>query len=139
MSKTLASVLLVAWLLLFLDMTLRWFPEDHPPPNLIPFRTIRRDWHEGDRHFWINLVGNIGYFVPGGFLYLRARGGGLRLSEAALAAVGVSVAVEVAQFLSGRRVADVDDVMLNLAGALIGDWVGRSLARRAAPPDASRG
>jgi glycopeptide antibiotics resistance protein len=138
-SKRLATALLAAWVLLFLDMTLRWFPGDHPPANLTPFRTIQRDWHEGGFHFWINLVGNVGYFVPGGFLYLRRRGSGTRLADVALAAAGLSVAIELAQFLSGRRVADVDDVLLNVAGALVGYWVGRALERRpaAAVPGAS--
>ena len=123
---SLASLLLAAWLALFLDMTLRWFPERQPPVNLTPFRSIRHDWHAGGWHFWVNFCGNLAYFVPAGALLPLARARPTSAGQAALFALAVSVPVELAQYASGRRVADVDDVILNVSGALIGHALGRA-------------
>lgn len=118
--RTAARVLLAAWLVLLLDMTLRWFPEDHPPANLVPFRSMRHDWYAGGWHFWVNLFGNAAYFLPAGVLLPLARSRPTPARTVALAALAVSVAIELAQFASRRRVADVDDVALNVGGALLG-------------------
>lgn len=133
MRKSTATVLLAAWLLLFLDMTLRWFPDNHPPVNLTPFRSIRHDWNEGGRHFWVNFFGNIAYFVPAGALLPLVRSRPTSARQVALAAFALSGAVELAQYASGRRVCDVDDVLLNVSGALLGYALFR--ATRRAPAD----
>jgi glycopeptide antibiotics resistance protein len=113
-------VLLAAWLLLLLDMTLRWFPEKHPAPNLVPFRSMRHDWGAGGWSFWVNLVGNVVAFVPFGVLVPRCRTRPTSAWSVGLVALALSGAIELAQYLSGRRIADIDDVLLNVAGALLG-------------------
>ena len=106
--------------LLLLDMTLRWFPRRDPPINLVPFRTIAYDLRVGGRDFYVNFVGNIVAFVPLGLLppFISRR----RLSWVGVAAAGAlfSAAIEGSQFLLGTRVTDVDDVLLNATGTLIG-------------------
>lgn len=73
----------------------------------------------------VNVLGNVVLFVPLGWLTAvhalhepstdAARG----LRRGVLAGLALSVAVEVAQYMMGRA-ADVDDVLLNTAGALAG-------------------
>lgn len=102
--------------------------------NLTPLQEIRRaiDGHGGAQN--INLVGNVLMFVPVGalvaWLSRRAR---------VLAAAGVgllfSLAIELTQLGLGR-VGDIDDLILNTAGALLGGllavaWTGAVGPRRA--------
>ena len=80
-----------------------------------------------------NVIGNIALFVPLGWLLaliVRRR----RLLVAAIAGFGLSAAIEVVQSLIGR-VADIDDVILNGSGAVIGAGVAiliRAMRDRAA-------
>jgi len=68
-----------------------------------------------------NLIGNIVIFIPLGLLYPLCRKKKVGFIEALLVILGSTVAIEVIQFffLTSRR-ADIDDVILNLIGGLIG-------------------
>ena len=68
-----------------------------------------------------NLFGNIVIFIPMGLLYPLCRKRKVGFVEALLVILGSTVAIEVIQFffLTSRR-ADIDDVILNLIGGLIG-------------------
>lgn len=88
--------------------------------NLVPFRTIGSFFrHFNAEAFLINIIGNIVMFMPWGFglvlLWKRER--------KALAIVRNSLAlplfIETVQLFIGRSV-DVDDVILNFAGACLG-------------------
>jgi len=106
--------------------------------NLVPFATIIGLVSGLPRQVIRQLGGNTVMFVPLGFLlpqlFMRLRTP-LALAATALA---VSCGVEVAQLalrfmsLSGRSL-DVDDVILNVAGALIGYGVWWVAARMAGP------
>lgn len=92
--------------------------------NLIPFRTvmiyIRGIRVVGPMAVVINILGNIGVFVPIGFLlpilWKRCR----RLLQLTLIALCGSVFIEVTQGFFAVGVVDVDDVILNVTGALLG-------------------
>ncbi|MBC3797428.1 VanZ family protein [Acetobacterium tundrae] len=68
-----------------------------------------------------NLMGNILLFVPFGLLYPLSRKKRVKFFEALVLILGTTCAIEVLQylFLTSRR-ADIDDVILNLIGGLIG-------------------
>ncbi len=88
--------------------------------NLRPFFTISSYFARGNGElFLINILGNIGIFVPLGFfpplLWKRWR----KWYRTALLGLGVSAAVECLQIFTFRSV-DVDDVILNTLGALLG-------------------
>ena len=120
MKRPISMVLLSLWLIVLLVLTLCIFPQRHPAPNLLPFRSIVRDGRLGSDEFAINIVGNLVAFVPLGLLlpYIRQCGTSLRTT---IATAGLlSASIEVAQYVSGRRVGDVDDVILNAASAAIG-------------------
>ncbi|MBX6313082.1 MAG: VanZ family protein, partial [Isosphaeraceae bacterium] len=89
-------------------------------PNLVPLRTIARDLNVRGKDFVVNFVGNLAAFLPLGALLRRLWGSRASAQRVALAGMALSLAIELLQFLSGRRVADVDDVLLNTLGALLG-------------------
>jgi glycopeptide antibiotics resistance protein len=131
-----ASVLLACYLALLLTLTLVLFraPEVGVEPNLAPFRSIARDWHAGGRNFLVNIVGNVVAFLPLGFLLPLVLRRPTRAWQVALMAAALSATIEALQFASGRRTADVDDVLLNVMGGLAGYVAWRGCGARERPP-----
>jgi len=122
--RILAAIVLVAWLALGLFLTL--LPA-HPragqvvSDNLVPFRTIAIYLANATDPFWIRqAIGNVLFLLPIGLLGPLVLPGLDRWWRVLLVALAISVAVEIAQLWIPDRSADVDDVMLNLAGAGIG-------------------
>ena len=107
--------------------------------NLIPFASIA-DYVGGSaearRFAFANLAGNILVFVPLGayVAFLRRRA---RIWSNVLIVAAVSVAVEVIQWAAAVGTSDVDDVILNTLGGLIGVLVVVGL-RRGLRPEAVR-
>lgn len=90
--------------------------------NLTPFEEIRRGLRGGASEVVAaNVWGNIAMFVPIGVLLMWLWTSPLlaRILMATIAGAGLSVAIELTQ-LTLHRVADIDDVILNGAGALLG-------------------
>jgi glycopeptide antibiotics resistance protein len=132
-----AAVTLGLWLAIGLLLTLQ--PIDPPPglviaPNFVPLRTLAMYLANTDSPFWMGqLVGNLLLLMPLGLLgpiALPVMDGWLRVF---LAGLGLSLAIEAAQLFIPNRMADVDDVLLNVTGALIGYAI-LSVARLAAGP-----
>ncbi len=118
--RTLARLALAGYLLVLLKLTLFAFPQPDSSLRLRPLATVAHYWALGGPEMVRNLGGNLAAFVPLGALAPLV----VRWRVTAFGAVGLgavaSLAIEVAQFLSRRRVADVDDVLLNAAGCLAG-------------------
>ena len=101
--------------------------------NLVPFRTIYRSVyliaHRTNPylipHEVISLLGNFALFVPFGFfisrLFTRCR----RFVEFILLTFVILLSIETLQVLTLRGSFDVDDIILNLAGAVIGFFIAR--------------
>jgi glycopeptide antibiotics resistance protein len=95
--------------------------------NFEVFATIQRQLATGpDRGNWVQLVGNLLLLAPFG-VYGPALWSGLRSLPTILAAgLTFSAAIEVVQYGLSEfygfpiRIADVDDVILNTAGVLLG-------------------
>lgn len=117
----LALVLLTLYLLVLFALTMA--PTRRLPIqmiNLIPFKTIMTGIQRGGLLLNVNVIGNIVAFVPLGVL-VPALGRRLTALAAVLSASAfVSISIEVLQWLFARRVADIDDVILNVVGALVG-------------------
>ena len=96
--------------------------------NLIPFRTLRLQLHlltETDRpwlirHSLINLLGNIVLFIPLGVFLPGLLPRLQKLWKVLLAVAGIIALVEVVQVLTLLGRCDIDDLILNLAGAAVG-------------------
>ena len=85
--------------------------------NLIPFKEMLR-YSIGSLGFIKNTIGNIVLFVPYGFFcfyYTKEK----RISIGILVACIASFCIELVQFLIGRSF-DIDDIILNVFGAIIG-------------------
>ncbi len=89
--------------------------------NLIPFRTIEHFIEIQSKYrmsSFINLIGNVAVFVPFGVLLPLLAPYSLR-RWTALYSIGISV-LELLQLLTKRGMLDIDDLILNVAGFLIG-------------------
>jgi len=85
--------------------------------NFTPFKEIFR-YSVGSDKFFKNILGNILLFVPYGFFasyYLKNKKFGL----IAFLTLIVSFTIEAVQYYIGR-VFDIDDIILNLIGGIIG-------------------
>jgi len=89
--------------------------------NLIPFRTTMEYASPGVSRsaVVINLLGNIAVFIPYG-LYLQTLRKTKRVGTGLLIVLGTSVLIELIQFALGVGVCDIDDVILNGVGGLLG-------------------
>ena len=86
--------------------------------NLVPLRGIAGQLRNINGPLGaINIAGNAAMFAPAGLLAAFALGWGVRRVSAL--ALALSVTIELLQLASGRN-ADVDDVLLNTAGAAAG-------------------
>lgn len=99
----------------------------YPWVSLVPFDTISGSLEQGWRYPAARfLVGNVAAFVPLGFLAPLLSPRWRTWRSAIVLGLGTSLAVEVAQLLLSLlmgfawRVADVDDLMLNTLGTLLG-------------------
>ena len=93
----------------------------HRSMNLVPFMTIHSFLSSGYiRGILVNVFGNIAAFVPMGLLLPLVFSKSARLYRTLLIAFGVSLMIETVQYSLGVGAADIDDLMLNLAGGLTG-------------------
>lgn len=87
------------------------------------FRAWREAWNRYSVTAWLNVLLNIALFVPLGIL-LPLIWKGFRKGRFMLAAgFGVSLHMELMQFLGGRGIFDIDDLFGNTLGALLGWWL----------------
>ena len=122
--RPLAGFLLALWLIGGLVLTLQ---AAHPLPgqvvddNLVPFHTLAIYWRNLGSEFWMrNLFGNLFLLLPLGLLGPVAMPALDRWWRIALVAAVYSTAIELIQRLVPARSADIDDVIVNVAGAVIG-------------------
>jgi glycopeptide antibiotics resistance protein len=125
----LAFGLLVAYLVVLAVLTLRPVGADvdsNVRVNLKPFATILPALRHGPGTFlFANLVGNLLAFVPLGLL-LPVAARRIQWPLVILAGLALSCAIETAQYLIsvnvgyGYRDADIDDVIVNGAGTVLG-------------------
>ncbi len=92
--------------------------------NLVPFKEIRRFivYRDilGHRAVMLNIVGNVVAFMPFGFILPEVWDQLNRWYTITLLGFVFSLCIEVAQLLAHVGSFDVDDLMLNTVGALIG-------------------
>ena len=92
--------------------------------NLVPFREIRRcleRWEiTGIPYVLVNLVGNVAVFMPFGYLLPKLLSRIRGFSLLFLCSFLTSLLLECQQFLCQAGSFDVDDMILNTAGGLLG-------------------
>ncbi len=101
-----------------------WQLHDAGTVQLIP---LYYTWQQLDVGWWnfiYPVCGNILWFVPFGFL-LPCLGSGLKRWQAVLVCgLLLSFGIECLQWIFGSGVSDIDDIIFNGMGALLGYWIG---------------
>lgn len=95
--------------------------------NFIPFKTIAEYIQRYSDGYWrlstVNLLGNLALFVPMGMalpcLFKKLN----RFWKVILTVLGMVVLVEIVQGILRVGSIDIDDVIFNVVGAMIGYWV----------------
>jgi glycopeptide antibiotics resistance protein len=104
--------------------------------NLVPFHTLAIYWRNLGSEFWMrNLFGNLALLLPLGLLGPIAMPALDRWWRIALVALLYSVTIEFIQLAVPDRSADIDDVIVNVAGAMLG-YLGFVIVRAALRPRA---
>lgn len=88
--------------------------------NFIPFKEIFR-YDIGSRLFVKNIIGNVLLFVPYGYFisyYLKNK----KVMPAVCLTILLSTTVELVQLKIGRTF-DIDDIILNTIGGLLGSYI----------------
>jgi glycopeptide antibiotics resistance protein len=135
-TRTWARWLIALTVVAILALTLLGSATGTGVPNLIPGWTVNQQLADPNHPLGVfNVVGNVAVFVPLGWLLalvIRRR----PILVAAEVGFGLSAVVEVLQSFTGR-ITDIDDVILNGSGAVLGACVAvlilaaRSASRRA--------
>ena len=106
--------------------------------NLVPFRTIYGSLYSIIHrtipylipHDIISLLGNFALFIPFGLFIPRLFERYRRFVKFILLAFAILISIETFQVLTLRGSFDVDDIILNLAGAVIGFFIARKVKSR---------
>jgi glycopeptide antibiotics resistance protein len=90
--------------------------------NIVPFKTIKLMQSDrlSEEYRTDNIAGNIVGFIPLGILFPLLFAGLRRLWRTALMVFLVSLGFEVTQLVTGIGIFDIDDLILNVAGGIIG-------------------
>ena len=102
--------------------------------NLIPFLEIRRFWvyrHQlGAAAVILNLAGNVVAFMPCGFLLPAVSRRSRRLSGVLLVGFFISFLIECTQLAFRVGSFDVDNIILNTLGVLLGFLCNRLIQKK---------
>jgi glycopeptide antibiotics resistance protein len=89
--------------------------------NFVPLDTITNTLHTMTDHAMLNLIGNMALFMPYGLFHVLLSGRKRMSGIAVLVrALGISLILECAQGLFSIGTFDVDDLILNTFGGLLG-------------------
>lgn len=89
--------------------------------NFIPFKSISNNIQSLSGHDVINLVGNIAVFIPFGmFLVLLSKNKGMSFIGVLAQSLSLSLCLEFLQVVFFIGSFDVDDLILNTSGGLLG-------------------
>ena len=115
---------IIVYFVLFSDKLGRDTGYDTFQYNLTPLKEIRRFITYRDSvpmwAFILNLVGNLLIFAPLGFLVPLMRTGKTGVIRIFVYSLLFSLGIEILQLVTRVGVFDIDDIILNTAGGLIG-------------------
>lgn len=115
--KEFSNLLFIIYVLLLYELLTRSELNTVSGYNLVPFTEIFR-YKIGTNAFYLNVVGNIVMFIPFGYFisnYINPN----RMLPIILVGAISSATVEFVQVCIGRSF-DVDDIILNVVGSIIG-------------------
>ncbi|MBN8210652.1 VanZ family protein [Bacillus sp. NTK071] len=89
--------------------------------NLVLFDSIKLMWESGS--YWLilkNIIGNILLFMPLGFLIPLVSNKWKSGLIIAIIGFATSTLIELLQYFVAQRIFDIDDILLNALGAVVG-------------------
>ena len=128
---------IVLFIILFMrkqfDIGLPYWEQVKMSINLVPFRSIYGSVyliiHRTNQylisHEIISLLGNFALFMPFGYFIPRLFGKYRAFIKFILLTFLILLSIETLQVVTLRGCIDVDDILLNLAGAVIGFFIAR--------------
>lgn len=102
--------------------------------NIIPFKTVIQFLTRSKdlKGILVNIAGNIAAFVPMGFLlpltFSKLKG----FMKVLPVVLGVTLSIETFQYITASGISDIDDVILNVLGGVIGYFMLRIVVRLSA-------
>ena len=123
--EELFRLLFIAYLLVFFRLVTSQDLNTYTGTNFIPFREILR-YNVGTVNFYKQVLGNILLFIPFGYFvscYCKIK----HLGPITLVSFLSSLVIEIVQHFIGRSF-DVDDIILNVVGGVIGFLIYISLS-----------
>ena len=124
--KELLTLFFIVYILCMFQVVTFQDVSNYASNNFIPFKEISR-YSFGSRLFIKNIVGNMVMFVPYGFFvsyYSKSN----NIKNTFLLVLIASLVIEFTQIAIGR-VFDVDDIILNVLGGLIGYLIYKILSK----------
>lgn len=119
-----AYIVVLVYVVFFAEMFGRTCVSSHYRYNLVPFKEITRFATHfsqlGIKIVLINIAGNVLAFMPLGFLLPLIADKKLRLWAVTLISFGLSLGIELTQLITRVGSCDVDDLILNTLGGMIG-------------------
>ncbi|MDP4093236.1 MAG: VanZ family protein [Bacillota bacterium] len=119
--------------IVFLPLSIYWAKQKYyslPNINYVPFKDLIKTiiYASYYKYIFINVFGNIAMFIPFGLLFPLLWGEKFKgLKVTILSGILLSFSIEVLQFIEGNvfhsllsRSSDINDIILNTLGALIG-------------------
>ncbi len=89
--------------------------------NLTPFRTISRYWEDiRYQYAYMNILGNIVPFIPLGFLIPTISKKYINALKTIFISLICIIGIEIFQFLTMLGYFDIDDIILNTFGCIVG-------------------
>ena len=129
-------ILFIIYFLIFSDWYGRTGTMDEYHYNLVLFREIKRFWNYREEvglfAMFTNLFGNVIIFIPFGF-FMPMASKYRSIFSAVFYSFGLSLCVETFQLITKVGSFDVDDLLLNTVGGLVGYLIfvlGEALRRR---------
>lgn len=130
-SKELPVHLFAAYLICLLEITVIRFHGIHElaagifraerlPVQWIPFATTIGEFGNGIGAFLYHLIGNLIWFIPFGFLIPVISRKYRNVGKIIILSAALSFGIELMQWVFGTGVSDIDDILCNTAGGLIG-------------------
>ncbi len=119
-----AYLILLSYFLLFAEAMGRTHATEEYRYNLALFREIKRFWSIIGSHGWkpflFNVVGNVLAFMPFGFLLPKVFIKSKRILLISLLSFELSLFAETLQLIFKLGCFDVDDLLLNTIGGILG-------------------
>jgi len=130
----------LVYFLFFADMLGRTTGATNYRYNLILFKEIRRfivySGHLGASSVFTNLIGNVVAFIPFGIFLPILTNNRLKIFRVTIFTFALTLSIELIQLMSRVGIFDVDDMILNTLGGIIGYllfFVWKSIKERKKP------